>query len=181
MGESYRSAHSYRALRAGQRLVFSAKRLHDGTFRAGTLRVRGAARHVFMRGTVVRQRASRYLLSAGGTLIGVRVSSHAFASAVGRHRPGDIVGGTVRVGPNGLTASSFKTLGHEDGLYPRPRRVVARFAELAGHTLERRADALLRVNPSRTPAPGGEAGVEQAERRRHEHAHDGHRDQYLDQ
>src|SRR2546430_12836837 len=42
----------YRALRAGQRLVFSAKRLHDGTFRAGTLRVRGAARHVFMRGTV---------------------------------------------------------------------------------------------------------------------------------
>lgn len=106
----------YRALRAGQRLVFSAKRLHDGTFRAGTLRVRGAARHVFMRGTVVRQRASRYLLSAGGTLIGVRVSSHAFASAVGRHRPGDIVGGTVRVGPNGLTASSFKTLGHEDGL-----------------------------------------------------------------
>jgi hypothetical protein len=106
----------YRQLHAGERLVFSAKRLHDGTFRAGTLRVRGAARHVFMRGTVVRQRASRYLLSAGGTLIGVRVSSHAFASAAGRHRPGDIVGGTVRVGPNGLTAGSFKTLGHEDGL-----------------------------------------------------------------
>jgi hypothetical protein len=106
----------YRALRVGQRLVFSAKRLHDGTFRAGTLRARGVARHVFLRATFVRQRLSRYLLSAGGTLIGVRVSSHAFASAERRHRPGDILGGTVRFGPNGLTAGSFKTLGHEDGL-----------------------------------------------------------------
>jgi hypothetical protein len=106
----------YRSLHAGQRLVFSAKRLHDGTFRAGTLHVRGAARHVFVRGTVVRQRASRYLLSTGGTLIGVSVSSHAFSSAAGRHRPGDIVGGNIRIGPNGLTAGSLKTLGHDDGL-----------------------------------------------------------------
>jgi hypothetical protein len=106
----------YRALHVGQRLVFSAKRLHDGTFRGGTLRARGVARHVFIRATVVRQRGSRYLLSAGGTLISVRVSSHVFASTAGRHRPGDIVGGTVRFGPNGLTTGSFKTLGHEDGL-----------------------------------------------------------------
>jgi hypothetical protein len=106
----------YRALHVGQRLVFSAKRLHDGTFRVGTLRARGAARHVFIRATVVRQRASRYLLSAGGTLISVRTTSRRFDSATGKHRPGDIVGGTVRVGPNGLTTSSFKTLGHEDGL-----------------------------------------------------------------
>jgi hypothetical protein len=106
----------YRALRVGERLVFSAKRLHDGTFRAGTLRARGVARHVFIRATVVRQRASRYLLSAGGTLISVRTTSRRFDSAAGQHRPGDIVGGTVRVGRNGLTAGSFKTLGHEDGL-----------------------------------------------------------------
>jgi len=106
----------YRALHAGQRLVFSAKRLHDGTFRAGTLRARGVKRHVFIRATVVRQRASRYLLSAGGTLISVRTTSRRFDSATGQHRPGDIVGGTVRVGPNGLTAGPFKTLGHEDGL-----------------------------------------------------------------
>jgi hypothetical protein len=106
----------FRALHAGQRLVFSAKRLHDGTFRGGTLRARGAARHVFIRATVVRQRASRYLLSAGGTLISVRTTSRRFDSATGQHRPGDIVGATVRVGPNGLTAGSFKTLGHEDGL-----------------------------------------------------------------
>ena len=106
----------YRAVHVGQRLVFSAKRLHDGTFRAGTLRVRGVDRHVFIRATVVRQRASRYLLSAGGTLISVRTTSRRFDSMTRRHRPGDIVGGTVRVGPNGLTAGSFKTLGHEDGL-----------------------------------------------------------------
>jgi hypothetical protein len=106
----------FRALHAGQRLVFSAKRLHDGTFRGGTLRARGAARHVFIRATVVRQRASRYLLSAGGTLISVRTTSRRFDSAAGQHRPGDIVGATVRLGPNGLTAGSFKTLGHEDGL-----------------------------------------------------------------
>jgi hypothetical protein len=106
----------YRALHVGQRLVFSAKRLHDGTFRGGTLRTRGVARHVFIRATVVRQRASRYLLSAGGTLISVRTTSRRFDSATRQHRPGDIVGGTVRIGPNGLTAGSFKTLGHEDGL-----------------------------------------------------------------
>ena len=106
----------FRALHAGQRLVFSAKRLHDGTFRAGTLRVRGVDRHVFIRATVVRQRASRYLLSAGGTLISVRTTSRRFDSATRQHHPGDIVGGTVRVGPNGLTTGSFKTLGHEDGL-----------------------------------------------------------------
>jgi hypothetical protein len=106
----------YRTLHVGQRLAFSAKRLHDGTFRGGTLHARGVARHVFIRATVVRQRASRYLLSAGGTLISVRTTSRRFDSATGHHRPGDIVGGTVHVGKNGLTAGSFKTLGHEDGL-----------------------------------------------------------------
>jgi len=106
----------FASLRPGQRLVFSATRLGDGTFKAGTVRVRGRARLVFLRGTVVRQRLSRYLLSSGGSLISVRVGGHAFAAVARRHRPGDIVTGRVRIGPNGLTARSLHDAGHSDAL-----------------------------------------------------------------
>jgi hypothetical protein len=104
-----RAPKRYGAFHVGQRLVFSATRLHDGTFKAGTLRARGRTRHVFLRAIVVRRRASRYLLSAGGTLIGVRAPA-------GHQRAGDVVGGTVAVGRNGLSAKSLKTLGHEDSM-----------------------------------------------------------------
>jgi hypothetical protein len=106
----------FASLRAGQRLVFSATKLGDGTFKAGKLRVRGRARLVFMRGTVVRQRLSRYLLSSGGSLISLRVGGHAFASVARIHRPGDIVTGRVRIGRDGLTASSLHDAGHADAL-----------------------------------------------------------------
>jgi len=106
----------FASLRTGQRLVFSATKLGDGTFKARTVRVRGRARLVFMRGTVVRQRLSRYLLSSGGSLISVRVGGHAFAAAARRHRPGDIVTGRFRIGRGGLTASSLHDAGHSDAL-----------------------------------------------------------------
>ena len=106
----------FASLRAGQRLVFSATKLGDGTFKAGKVRVRGRARLVFMRGTVVRLRFSRYLLSSGGSLISVRVGGHAFASARKQHRPGDIVAGRVRIGRNGLTARSLHDAGHSGAL-----------------------------------------------------------------
>jgi hypothetical protein len=106
----------FASLRNGQRLVFAATKLGDGTFKAGTVRVRGRARLVFLRGTVVRQRLSRYLLSSGGSLISVRVGGPAFAAVARRHRPGDIVTGRVRIGRSGLTARSFHDAGHSDAL-----------------------------------------------------------------
>jgi hypothetical protein len=106
----------FASLRAGQRLVFSATKLGDGTFRAGKVRLSGRARLVFLRGTVVRQRASRYLLSSGGSLISIRVGGHAFAAVTRRHRAGDIVTGRVRIGANGLTAKSLHDAGHSDAL-----------------------------------------------------------------
>jgi hypothetical protein len=105
----------FASLRAGQRLVFSATKLGDGTFKARTVRLRGRARLVFLRGTVVRQRLARYLLSTGGSLVSVRVGGHAFASSSSR-RPGDIVTGRVRIGSNGLTARSLHDAGHADAL-----------------------------------------------------------------
>jgi hypothetical protein len=98
-----------RAVRAGERLVFSARRLSDGTFKAASLRPAGRARAAVLRGTVVRHRGSRLLLSTGGSVIAMR--------APGRGRPGDRVQTRVSIGRNGgLTATSFKDLGHSNSL-----------------------------------------------------------------
>jgi hypothetical protein len=103
-----RAPGQLRAVRAGERLVFSARRLSDGTFRAGRLRMAGLARAAVLRGTVVRHRASHLLLSTGGSVIGMRAPAH--------RRPGDRVQVRVRIGRNGLTATSFKDLGHANSL-----------------------------------------------------------------
>src|SRR6266536_4655904 len=62
--------------------------------------------------------------------------------------------------------------GHQNGVEAGARRVIAGVAKLARHALERHAGGLLRLDPSRAPAPGGESRLERAERRRHEHAGD---------
>jgi len=108
-------AARFRAVHVGQRLVFSARRLSDGTFKAGMLRVGGRARRAPLRGVVVRHRGTSYLLSAGGSMIAVKTSSRGFAMMTRReHRPGDIVLGNVSVGRNGLVTSSFRKVGHAD-------------------------------------------------------------------
>jgi hypothetical protein len=112
-----RAPHRVRALRAGQRLVVSARRLSDGTFAARAIKVTGRAGRAVLRGIIVRQRGSSYLLSSGGSVISVRAGSRGFSMASDRrHRAGDIVVATVRVTGKGLTASSIRTLGHSDGL-----------------------------------------------------------------
>jgi hypothetical protein len=111
-----RAHRHFRAIHAGQRVTFAAKRLSDGTFSAGAMRVTGRARHATLRGIVVRQRAGRILLSTGGSLVVVRSSARGFAAVNGRHRAGDVVLARVTVTSNGLRASSIRTLGHEDGL-----------------------------------------------------------------
>jgi hypothetical protein len=111
-----RAPNRFRAIHVGQRLVFSARRLSDGTFAGGAMRVAGHARHATLHGVVVRQRAGRILLSTGGSLVTVRASARGFAAVNGRHRAGDVVLARVTVTRNGLRASSIRTLGHSDGL-----------------------------------------------------------------
>jgi hypothetical protein len=106
----------FRAIHAGQRVAYAAKKLSDGTFSAGSMRVTGRARHATLRGTVVRQRAGRILLSTGGSLVILRSSARGFAAVNGRHRPGDVVLARVTVTRSGLSARSIRTLGHDDGM-----------------------------------------------------------------
>src|SRR4249919_2456039 len=68
------------SIRIGQRLVFSARRLSDGTFKAGTLRDGGRARRAPMRGVVVRHRGSSYVLSAGGSVLAVKALRRGFSA-----------------------------------------------------------------------------------------------------
>ena len=112
-----RAQQRVKALRTGQRLAISARRLSDGTFAARAVRVTGRAGRAVLRGVVVRQRASRYLLSSGGSVISVRAGTRSFSTARDRrHRAGDIVVAAVRVTRAGLTASSIRTVGHANGL-----------------------------------------------------------------
>lgn len=105
------------SVRVGQHLVFSAKRLSDGTFKAGTLRFRGHVQRAALRGIVVRHRGSSYILSAGGSVLAVKALSRGFSALSSRgHRAGDIVLGTVRIGRNGLTTRSFHKVGHAGSL-----------------------------------------------------------------
>jgi hypothetical protein len=112
-----RAPKRFGSVRVGQRLVFSASRLSDGTFKAGTLRFGGNVRRAPLRGVVVRHRASNYLLSAGGSMIAVTASSRGFSMVSRRgHRAGDIVLGTVRIGRHGLSVHSFHKVGHANSL-----------------------------------------------------------------
>ncbi len=105
------------AVRLGHRLVFSARRLSDGTFRASSLRAGGHARHAVIRGVVVRnqRRLHRLLISAGGTVFAVRAPARGFASNRGP-RSGDRVEVRVTISGKGLAASSLEEIGHTDGL-----------------------------------------------------------------
>jgi hypothetical protein len=101
------------SVRLGHRLVFSARRLPDGTFRATSLRARGNARHAVIRGVVVRnqKRLHRLLISAGGTVFAVRAPARGFSSNRGP-RSGDRVEVRVTISGNSLVANSLDEIGH---------------------------------------------------------------------
>jgi hypothetical protein len=102
-------------IRPGNRLVYSARRLSDGTFRARTLRARGRVGHAVLRGVVVRnqRRLNRLLISAGGSVFAVRVRVRGFDSGGGL-RSGDRVELRVKISRSGLSASSVTKLGHDN-------------------------------------------------------------------
>jgi hypothetical protein len=101
------------AVRVGHRVVYTAKRLSDGTFRARSIRTAGRVSRATVRGVVVRnqRRLNRLLISAGGSVFAVRAPSRGFASNRGP-RSGDRVEVRVRLTRSGLLAGFVKTLGH---------------------------------------------------------------------
>src|SRR6187431_353369 len=101
------------AVRTGHRVVYTARRLSDGTFRARSLHTAGRVSRATFRGVVVRnqRRLHRLLISAGGSVFGVRAPSRGFLSNRGP-RSGDRVEVRVRLTGNGLQAGVVKTLGH---------------------------------------------------------------------
>jgi hypothetical protein len=102
----------------GHQLVYSAKRLSDGTFRVTSLRVRGRAARALVRGVVVRNQAKlhRLLISAGGSVFAVRSPARHFSSTKSGARPGDRVEVRVRIAHNGLVARTVVVVGHDRGL-----------------------------------------------------------------
>jgi hypothetical protein len=78
-----RAGAGYAGFRVGQRIVVTALRLADGTYRASNLRAAGRSRRVRFGAVVVKHDAAlrRLILSAGGSVFAVRS-----APAVGRRR-----------------------------------------------------------------------------------------------
>jgi hypothetical protein len=101
------------AIRLGHRVVYSARRLSDGTFRATSIRSTSLARRAVLRGVVVRNqpRRHRVLITAGGTVLSLRAPTRGFASD-GGPRSGDRVEVRVRIGDDDLSAVSMTTVGH---------------------------------------------------------------------
>jgi hypothetical protein len=105
------------AVRLGSRVSYTARRLTDGTFRAGTLHASGRVSRAVLRGVVVRNeaKAHRLLLSAGGSVFSVRAPARGFMSQRSNHA-GEKVEVRVRIGAAGLGATSITTLGEASTL-----------------------------------------------------------------
>jgi hypothetical protein len=99
-------------VRLGSRVSYAARRLSDGTFRAGALHPSGRVGRAVLRGVVVRDlvRAHRLLLSAGGSVFSVRDRMRGFMSQRGE-RPGEQVEVHVRITSAGVGATSITPLG----------------------------------------------------------------------
>lgn len=112
-----RAAGHLAAVRLGSRVSYTARRLTDGTFRAGTFRASGRVGHAVLRGVVVRNEARlhRLLLSSGGSVFSVRAPARGFMSHRS-DRPGEEVEVRVRVTSSGLDATSITTLGQASTL-----------------------------------------------------------------
>jgi hypothetical protein len=105
------------AVRLGSRVSYTARRLTDGTFRAGTLHASGRVSRTVLRGVIVRDQARlhRVLLSAGGSVFSVRAPARGFMSHRD-HRAGEEVEVRVRIERGGLQAVTIVTLGQASTL-----------------------------------------------------------------
>jgi len=105
------------AVRLGSRVSYTARRLADGTFRAGTFHASGRVNRAVLRGVIVRNQVKlhRVLLSAGGSVFSVRAPARGFLSHRD-HRAGEKVEVRVRMGHDGLGAISIVDLGQASTL-----------------------------------------------------------------
>lgn len=102
--------------RPGQRLKVRVQRNADGTYDAKRLRVTGKAKRTSVRGAVVDRNASRYLVSAGGSVFSVKSKAgarklrgaRASAAAVGT---GDVIVSSVTIASNGVTEQRTRDVG----------------------------------------------------------------------
>ena len=87
-----RTLHVARLVRAGSRVAVAATPRADGTFMSSRVAVTGRARHARIRGFVVGRTARHLLLSAGQSMIAVRLSARTAASAAddGHHGDDDV-------------------------------------------------------------------------------------------
>ncbi len=154
-----RAPGRFGSIRPGNRVTYSAKRLSDGTFRAGSIHSTGHAGHAVLRGVVVRnqRRLHRLLISAGNSVFSVRAPTRGFASSRGP-RPGDRVEVRVKLTKNGLDAGSVSTLGHDATM-----ELQGIFLDVTGSTLrlavEHRGEVFAAV-PADLQLPQLQAGDE---------------------
>lgn len=102
--------------RPGQRLKVRVQRNADGTFEANRLRVTGKVRRTSIRGAVVDRNASRYLVSAGGSVFSVqskastreRRRARASGAPVGA---GDVIVSSVNIASSGVTEQRTRDVG----------------------------------------------------------------------
>jgi hypothetical protein len=151
----------------GQRLSVRAGKLRDGTFRSHVTKVSGRASRTKLRGTVVRHQPAlrRYLISAGGSVLAVRISAARRTASVSARRPrtGDQVMMSVTLTGGTPTATSVETVGHTGTL------------ELEGIFLGLTADGSIRLavaergevivavpagTPAQTAKPGDELEID---------------------
>lgn len=107
--------------RPGQRLKVRVQRSADGTYEAKRLRVTGKAKRTRVRGAVVDRNASRYLVSAGGSVFTVK--SKAGSRKLRRARAssaavdvGDVIVSDVRIAANGLDEQRTRDVGNVSAL-----------------------------------------------------------------
>lgn len=104
----------------GQRLSVRAGKLRDGTFRSHVATVSGRATKTKLRGTMIRHQPAlrRYLVSAGGSVLAVRMSAARRTASVSARGPrtGDRVLMSLTLTGGTATATSVQTLGHDSSL-----------------------------------------------------------------
>jgi hypothetical protein len=86
----------FNRFRVGSTVVVRGAKLPDGTYSAVAVRRLGKARGTHVRGTVVRQLGARLVMSAGGSVIALRLTGKQSAAEGSGLKPGDRVDCHVR-------------------------------------------------------------------------------------
>lgn len=109
----------FRRIGVGGRVAVRAARLPDGTFSASSVKRLGKTRQAHVRGTVVKNLGARLVISAGGSVFGLRIRGKTGASeGAGGLQAGDKVDCDAKLKNGGLEAGEedIDQVGHDDHL-----------------------------------------------------------------